>query len=50
MKQEEISMQKKGNKYGVHRVIEPQGLMTQGYHCFFIIHDKDTFLRSLNPD
>ena len=22
-------MQKKGNKYGVHRVIEPQGLMTQ---------------------
>ena len=29
MKQEEISMQKKGNKYGVHRVIEPQGLMTQ---------------------
>ena len=24
-----LSMQKKGNKYGVHRVIEPQGLMTQ---------------------
>ena len=22
-------MQKKGNKYGVHRVIEPQGLLTQ---------------------
>ena len=22
-------MQKKGNKYGVHRVIEPKGLMTQ---------------------
>ena len=22
-------MQKKGNKYGTHRVIEPQGLLTQ---------------------
>ena len=28
-KQEELSMQKKGNKYGTHRVIEPQGLLTQ---------------------
>jgi len=26
---EDFSMQKKGNRYGTHRVIEPKGLMTQ---------------------
>ena len=27
-------MQKKGNKYGTHRVIEPKGVLTQSF--FFI--------------
>lgn len=29
MIEEDIKMALKGNKYGIHRVIEPQGVLTQ---------------------